>query len=109
MPKTETDQDIVQSTNNVYEHRVPGAAVETRGDREAREALAEELVADTDRPDDAEPQLVAYDAPEGTKERIEELVAEAAKAPLTIDVRTPESILLTRDNIVADGAGTVGS
>lgn len=75
-----SENDIVEQTTVSYEYRVPGAAVETAGDRDAREALAGEVPVDTLVPQQPAPH---------------------------VDSRDPEANYRSRVNIVADGAGTV--
>jgi hypothetical protein len=75
------DAPVVSEQVSVTAVHVPGAALETVADKEAREAKAAEAVADPEVP----------------------VPAEYAG----IDTRTPEGNLATRSNIVADGPGTV--
>jgi hypothetical protein len=72
-------EDVVESTNVTYAHHVPGAALETKQDREA---------------------MKSYLAEERTEDYL-------YVAPLVTETHSPEANLRSRDNIVPDGPGTV--
>lgn len=78
IPVTTTPDDVVEQTVAVTETRVPGAAVESAGDRAANEAFRAEPEANTGL---AQPDPI-------------------------IDTRDPLANLNSRDNVVADGPGT---
>jgi hypothetical protein len=78
IPVTTTPDAIVEQTVAITETRVPGAAVESAGDKAANDALRAEPVADTG----------------------------LAQPDPRIDTRDPVANLLSRDNVVADGPGT---
>lgn len=73
-------EEVVETTQVVVAHHVPGAPLETAADRAAREAVAAE--------------------PKGEDYRYE------ASTP---DTTSAEANLASRDNIVSDGPGTVGA
>jgi hypothetical protein len=79
IPVTTTPDDLVEETVAVTETRVPGAAVESRADKAANDDRRAEPVADTAVP---QPDPI-------------------------IDTRDAVRNLESRDNIVADGPGTV--
>ena len=79
--RNEDPKDVVETTLVRYEHHLPGAPLETREQREAREAFADHKLADS-LPEPA----VEYDG---------------------IDTREPHLNLATRSNIVPAGPGSV--
>lgn len=80
IPVTTTPDDIAEETVVTTVTRLPGAAVESAGDKAANDAVRAEGLADT---------LPVQPDP-------------------IIDTRSPLANLASRDNIVADGAGTAG-